>query len=399
MTTTARGRGSGPTKRAGTIRDSRRRFYRVNPQTNEGDTSIMKPAFRSYAFCLVRPRTRAVTDSFVKQLLILGMVLSAACLESPAGDRLSADEPEGLPSLASATYKNPLITRQNPADPHVLEVDGVYYLYPTSHGRGYDAYTSVNLVEWEHRGAVFDSATGGAWAPDVFHADQEDGKFYLYYTENHPGRPKHPANKHIGVAVADNPLGPFVDQASLVSDAIDAHLFRDDDGALYLYYANLKGGFEIRVQPMADPLTKKGGFVTLLKPTEPWERHGFPVTEAPFVLKRNRVYYLMYSGSAADNPNYGIGYATARSPTGPFVKHPGNPIVRRTEKIFGPGHHAVVTGPDGALWMVYHQKEEAAPNYRRFIALDPLRFDEEGAIHVKLSRGESRPGPRAKQTD
>ncbi len=37
---------------------------------------------------------------------------------------------------------------------------------------------------------------------------------------------------------------------------MDVHQFRDGDGALYLCCVNLKDGFKISVQPMADSVTK-----------------------------------------------------------------------------------------------------------------------------------------------
>lgn len=312
----------------------------------------------------------------------------------PAAARSDASDPAPHESKRSSrTYSNPILTYQNPADPHVIRVDGKYYLYPTSHGKGYDAFISDNLVTWEHYGSVFQSAHGGAWAPDVFHNVRGDGRFYLYYTEDHPDRPKGPGNKHIGVAVADGPLGPFIDQGSLAEDAIDAHMFQDDDGRLYLYFTNLAGGFKILVQPMADPWTKAGAATEVLRPTEPWERGGFAVTEAPFLLKRKEIYYLMYSGSPANSANYAIGYATAKSAVGPFVKQPGNPIARRSENVFGPGHHAVIEGPGDKLWMVYHQKVNEGQNYHRFIAIDPLWFDEEGVIHATVSRDSEQLAP------
>lgn len=292
-----------------------------------------------------------------------------------------------------AFYQNPILTTDNPADPHVIRVNGKYYLYPTSHTKGYDVFVSDDLVNWENRGPVFHSAPGGACAPDVFHNVRGDGKFYLYYTEDHPTRPKSPVNKHIGVAVAEGPLGPFVDQGSLVTDSIDAHLFQDDDGRYYLYYAEIDGGFRIKVQPMADPLTKEGDPTEVLRPTKPWEQDGFPVSEAPFILKRKGIYYLMYSGSPADSPSYGIGYATATSPMGPFRKYPKNPIASRTENAFGPGHHAVVEGPQGDLWMIYHQKKNTGQNYNRFVAIDPIWFDEEGNLQTRVTRGTSQPSP------
>ncbi|MGH7811242.1 MAG: glycoside hydrolase family 43 protein, partial [Candidatus Binatia bacterium] len=253
---------------------------------------------------------------------------------------------------AEKTYRNPIIDRIGPADPHVIRHEGKYYMYPTTDGKGYDVFVSDDLVHWEQKPKCFTDSRGGAWAPDVFHHKKGDGKFYLYHTLNKRG-----GGKQIGVAVADGPLGPFNDHGNLVDDAIDAHLFQDDnDSRLYLYYANLAGGFKIMVQPMSDPLKKRGEPNEVIRPTTDWERKKGAVTEGPWMLKHKGLYYLMYSGSGADGPDYAIGYATAKSPLGPFTKHPGNPIAKRGNGVFGPGHHSVVTGPDGKLWMLYHQQ-------------------------------------------
>jgi xylan 1,4-beta-xylosidase len=297
---------------------------------------------------------------------------------------------------ASPTYANPIITAGSPADPHVIRVDDTYYLYATTHGRGYDVLTSKDLVHWEEQGRAFDDPRGGAWAPDVFHNVNGDGKFYLYYTDNDLAHDSGPERKQIGVAVADSPLGPFVDKKVLAPGSIDAHLFQDDDGQLYLYYVEIIDGFKIFGQRMSDPLTPVGERVELIHPTEPWEMASGHVTEGPFVLKRDGVYYLMFSGSGADSRHYAIGYATSKSPLGPFEKYAKNPIVGPSEKIHGPGHHCVVTGPDGKLWMVYHQKWNAGVNWRRFLAIDPIWFDEAGVLQGKLSRDSEEPGPIAK---
>ncbi len=286
------------------------------------------------------------------------------------------------------TYTNPIMDIKA-ADPHVIRYEGSYYLYPTWGGTHYDVFTSSDLLHWEHKGKCFEDSRGGLWAPDVFHHASGDGKFYLYYTI---GPLRH---KQVGVAVSESPLGPFEDRCILADNAIDAHLFRDDDGELYLYYTEIfaEPGNRIRVQAMKDPLQKKGESHLIITPEAPWERaHGF-VAEAPWMIKRNGVYYLMYSGSGADGPGYAIGYATADSPKGPFTKYPGNPIVKRTETVFGPGHHCVIEGPRGGLWMVYHQKKNTDINFTRFLALDPIWFDEEGVIHATVSRGTEQPAP------
>lgn len=327
-------------------------------------------------------------------IILLAGVLSCVW----EGEAAPAGSPEAAVPAGRSTYRNPLLPEVQMADPHVIRVDGKYYLYATTHTRGYDVYVSDDLVNWENKGRVFSDPRGGAWAPDVFHHRRGDGKFYLYYTDNMPGVPRTGGNKQIGVAVSDSPLGPFEDKVVLVTNSIDAHLFADEDGALYFYWVHLAGGFKIMGQAMADPLTPKGEAKLLIRPTEEWEMRSGHVTEGPFMLKRNGTYYLMYSGTGADSPNYGIGYATAKHPLGPFVKYSGNPIAHRGGKVLGPGHHSVIEGPDGKLWLVYHQKWDDKQNFNRFLAIDPLWFDDQGVIHTRVTRESHEPAPKVTKT-
>lgn len=332
--------------------------------------------------------------------MIIHSAILALCLvplaAAPAPGSPQAGDPAPPGGGSGRTYRNPVIERLGPADPHVIRHEGKYYMYPTTDSRGYEVFVSDDLVRWENKGRVFQDPRGGAWAPDVFHHARNhggDGKFYLYYTDDAPRPPEGRGGKQVGVAVADSPTGPFVDRRVLAADSIDAHLFRDDDGSLYLYYVRLSGGFRIMVRAMADPLTPEGEPKRVIHPTEAWEKVSGEVTEGPFMLKRDGVYYLMYSGTGANSPDYGIGYATARSPLGPFEKHPGNPIAHRGGDVLGPGHHCVIAGPDGRLWMVYHQKASTRIGWDRFLAIDPLWFDDEGVIHAKTSRGTDQPAP------
>lgn len=47
----------------------------------------------------------------------------------------------------------------------------------------------------------------------------------------------------------------------------------------------------------------------------------------------------------------------------------------------------------GQWWFVYHQKRTARREWDRFICIDPLRFDEQGQLHGRGTRGEMLPGP------
>ena len=295
---------------------------------------------------------------------------------------LEAQRPVRIGTVAEKTYRNPIIDKIGMADPDVLKYKDKYYLYPTWNGKGYHVFVSEDLINWKQELMCYTDSRGGLWAPDLFYNEKGDGKIYLYYTANNPK-----GGKLIGVAVGDNPLGPFIDKGNIrEDDIIDAHLFSDDDGKLYLYYVKTGDPFIIFVQQMSDPLTKKGEPKEVLRPTVEWEQRRGHVTEGPFMLKHKNTYYLMYSGSGANGPEYAIGYATGQSPLGPFVKYENNPIAKQGNGVYGPGHHCVIEGPNGKLWMVYHQQNSEKVGWDRFIAIDPVWFDEEGLLHARTTR-------------
>jgi beta-xylosidase len=312
---------------------------------------------------------------------LLASIITLAVLWTPAQARTN-----------TATYSNPLLPNIDLADPHVILVDGVYYMYATTHTRAYEVFTSTNLVDWEKKTEVFPDSRAGLWAPDVFHDKNGSGKFYLYYTANAHIPHRGALDKVVGVAEGPSPLGPFEDKGVLATISIDGHLY-EEGGKYYFYYVDLDGGFKIMAQRMANPIEKKGHAVKIIYPTEPWEMKSGHVTEGPFLLKRGSTYYMMYSGTGADSPNYGLGYATSKSPMGPFKKFAGNPIVYRYGTVLGPGHHCVVTGPDNQLWMVYHQKWNPDRSFYRFLALDKMWFTPDGQIKAEATREVEKPIP------
>jgi GH43 family beta-xylosidase len=279
----------------------------------------------------------------------------------------------------AVSYVNPVISEIGPADPTVLYYEGLYYLYPTGDNVSYHVYTSYDLVHWSKGPKVFEPGGVNVWAPDVFY-NQADGKFYLYYTQDFK----------IGVAVADQPTGPFVNQGILLNGFIDAHLFEDEDGSLYLYFSDVG---HIYVQRMSSPTQLTGSRQMILQPSQSWEMQWGSVTEGPWMLKHNGIYYLIYSGSGADSPYYAVGYATAFNPMGPFTKYAGNPIVSSGNGVYGPGHGAIVKDARGNLWHLYHQKTDTEINWNRFICLDPLWFDGQGVLHGSATRGVPQPAP------
>ncbi len=269
----------------------------------------------------------------------------------------------------SKTYKNPVFGTVTGADPGVLYHDGVYYLYCTSYyplNVGYYVYTSADLVNWtlagQCAGELWGAPAGMYWAPEVI---EKDGKFYLIAS----------ADERVGIAVADSPLGPFIPEEDILIDkAIDGHIFIDDDGRAYLYYVCWQETYGIYGCELNDDLVSVKPDTTklLLKPDEPWET---TVTEGPFILKHNGLYYLTYSGDGFTSDNYAVGYATSESPLGDFERYDANPVLSKTSKFHGPGHHCFTTSPDGSeLIIVYHVHHSLTEFDPRTICIDRARF-------------------------
>jgi len=246
------------------------------------------------------------------------------------------------------------------ADPTIFLDKGIYYLYGTSSDKGFLAYASKDLKNWGKpvgknngfalkKGDAFGSK--GFWAPQVF---KRGNTYYMAYT----------ADEQIAIAHSNSPLGPFVQEElkaiSGTGKQIDPFVFTDTDGKNYLYHVKLDHGNRIFLTQLKNDFSDVIAETTesCLSGTETWEntaKTDWPVTEGPTVLKKDKLYYLFYSANDFRNPDYAVGYATSKSPTGPWIKYDGNPIIsRKVLKISGTGHGDFFTDINGQLQYVFH---------------------------------------------
>lgn len=239
------------------------------------------------------------------------------------------------------------------ADPYVLCHEGKYYAYGTHSDNGIEVYTSDDLVSWKFGGLALSKSDSYAdrwfWAPEVY---AQNGKFYMFYS----------ADEHICVATAESPEGPFrqAEKRPIWEEkSIDTSLFIDDDGTPYLYFVRFTDGNVIWVAQMNSDLTsiKEETLTECIKVGENWElAQDKParVAEGPSVVKKNGVYYLIYSANHFESKDYGVGYATSSSPMGPWKKYEGNPILQRADGLVGTGHGAPFCCKDGSWKYVFH---------------------------------------------
>ncbi len=286
---------------------------------------------------------------------------------------------------------NPLIRQMFTADPAALVYSDTFYIY-TGHDeqamgvegyfmRDWHVFSSVDLINWYDHGAVlrvsdFSWARADAWAG---HCVEKDGKFYWYVPMNHNSI----EGFSIGVAVSDHPAGPFVDakgsalitndmttNLSILWDDIDPAVFVDDDGQAYIYWGNSSCKYAKLKSNMIE-LDGPIQYITL------------PMfTEAPWVHKRNGLYYLSY---ASRWPEY-IDYATGPGPEGPWT-HRGrlNDYVENCST-----NHQAILEFNGEWYFVYHNGSlPTGGDFRRSVCLDRLYYNDDGTMQeiVQTIRG------------
>lgn len=293
-------------------------------------------------------------------------------------------------------------------DPYLFTYGGKYYCTSTMSGTSYPLYVSEDLKTWTKMKDIFFSSSsegwvrGSMWQPQIVAGT--DGKFYLYYCGLNDN-----GSLRIGVAVSDKLEGTYHDVHNaplfdLGYANIDPNLFVDDDGKMYLYYSrdcsenvvDGKNTSQIYVVEMADYTHVKEGaeHILCLTPDQSWDQGGTRWNEGPDMLKHDGTYYLFYSGGFYGDRTYAIGYATSRSPLGPFTKYEQNPIISSTENASGPGNNSFFYTLDGKeLFNAYHTHTsvEIAGGNRK-LTIDRCGWREDGTFYMNGPTTTMQPG-------
>lgn len=331
------------------------------------------------------PRRAALRGSAVGAALMAAAGGAAAAHAAPGSSArtspaaAAAGAAPSAPSAGDAGYTNPVIAANHP-DPGILQVGDTFYLHSTAGSQGnMPVLRSTDLVTWEPRGNAMPeiaswSTSGRHWAPEVI---EVDGRFHAYYTAHHTASD----TQALGVAVADHPEGPFVDDAEdalLVQDeeggAIDASPLRDDDGQLWLLWKNDGNARDlpsyIYAQRLSeDGLSLVGERTRVLQRDQDWEIY---TIEGPAVIADHGRYYMFYSAGEYWNESYGVGVAVADAVDGPWRKLADTPVLAANEVAAGPGHGTPIRTRTG-IWYVYH-------------AWDPEHIGEDPGRQVWLSK-------------
>ncbi|WP_442794576.1 family 43 glycosylhydrolase [Pelobium manganitolerans] len=289
------------------------------------------------------------------------------------GELLSPSKPGDRYRFQSAG--NPIITHEFTADPAAFVEGDSLWLY-TGHDfagnqkayrmKDWLVFSSKDLKTWTQypvplKITDFEWAkSGDAYAGQVI---KRNNKYYWNISTNWSG---------IGVAVADRPEGPFEDAlgkplltnkdcfASTHSWAcIDPSVFIDDDGQAWLFWGNR----ECYYAKLKDNMIEIDGEVKQIKfPNE------VNFTEAPWLHKKNGIYYLSYATGFPEK----IAYSTAKNIEGPY-QYQG--ILNEIAGNSNTNHQAIVE-LNGQSYFIYHNGalQNGGSGYSRSVCIDKLEY-------------------------
>ncbi len=203
------------------------------------------------------------------------------------------------------------------------------------------------------------------YAPDC---QYYKGTYYLYYCL---------ANNTFseGVATSKSPTGPFVNGKNIKLkgyNEIDPCVFIDDDSQAYYIW----GQFNAKMAKLKSNMTEidlstiRDNFVT--------EKEHF-FHEGGYMVKRDGIYYFVYAHMGRAGRPTCIGYATGKSPMGPFKY--GGVIIDNDHCGHGCwNNHGSIAEFNGKGYVFFHRSTHGS-NTMRKACVEPITFNKDGSIN------------------
>lgn len=313
-------------------------------------------------------------------------------------------------STLAVSAQNPVIRDQFAADPTARVFNNKVYVYP-SHDipapegqrqdwfcmADYHVFSSENLTVWTDHGMILSQEqvpwgktdAYSMWAPDCVY---KNGKYYFYF----PNAPKDGRGFAVGVAIANQPEGPFtcMQEPIMGISGIDPCVLIDDDGSAYIYWS----GMGIRGARLKENMLELDGELQEVKipkrdgmPEMPPIKMGGQVMEGlpdgfkegPFAFKRNGWYYLTFpwvrgNTSNGANPTETLAYAMSKSPLGPWDFK--GIIMAEHDNHCWTNHHSILEYK--GQWYIFYHRNDFSPNMdkRRSARIEKIAFNSDGTI-------------------
>ena len=295
------------------------------------------------------------------------------------------------------TAQNPVIRNQFSADPTARVFNNKVYLYP-SHDikppvgqrqdwfcmEDYHVFSSENLTDWTDHGMIVTQNkvpwvrenSYSMWAPDCVY---RNGKYYFYF----PSNSKVGGGFAVGVAIADNPEGPFVPEAEPIKgiNGIDPCVLLASDGNAYIFWGNgrcakLKDNMKELADDNPKSTVKFGNREMEMVGVNCLEGLPSRQAEGPFAFEYNGNYYLTYP--YVKEKTEVLGYAMSKNPMGPY-EYKGLIMAEHPNGCWT-NHHSIINYK-GQWYLFYHRNDfSPSDDKRRSVCIEKLFFNADGTI-------------------
>lgn len=336
--------------------------------------------------------------TYISVLLMSLLPVSGAMAQQTGYPKVQRYEHNPLfTAFSSPMFESTTIGHLYTADPsaHVWTVNGKERLYvyashdmepqkTCSRMNRYHVFSTEDMVKWTDHGEMLNSddvkqqmgygVDGFMWAPDAAF-NKKDNKYYFIYP--HMVKAKQYGDKEdiwrMFVATSDDPATGFVTTDTISGGKIPAYcidpcIFVDDDGKAYIYVSGRNNCYAGKLKD--DDWTKMDGEVKV--------QEGLPTTnfhEAPYVFKKDGLYYLLHSDHFALGGNRML-YSTSTSPLGPWKQ--------RGVYLYSHGGdttHGSIVKYKNKWWQFYHTAHFSGNGALRTVCFDEVTFNADGTIN------------------
>ena len=295
--------------------------------------------------------------------------------------------------------QNPIIQTMYTADPAPMIHNDTLFLFVghdeddapknTFLMREYCLFSTVDMVNWTYHGPVLRTSEVSWSVGDASAAQciERNGKFYYYIStqNNTPGA----GGVSVGVLVADNIYGPYKDvlgKALITNqmttfarhswDDLDPTVFIDDDKQAYLFWGNNACYWA----KLNEDMISINGEITSLNIRDSLI-FGPDFEEAPWVYKRNGLYYMIYASGLPES----IHYTTSKKPEGPW-KYQG--VIMPRQGGIGTNHPGIIDYKENSYFFYHNDFLQGGQDHRRSVAVEQFKYNTDGTIPMmKMTEG------------
>ncbi|WP_340023539.1 family 43 glycosylhydrolase [Paenibacillus sp. FSL K6-1096] len=266
------------------------------------------------------------------------------------------------------------VIMQTGADPWVYKhTDGYYYnTFVNASGVMVRRSKTITGIEAGERSLAWSPVPGtmyssNVWAPEMHYLKDTDGqyKWYIYFAADNGTN----ANHRMYVlenANADPMSGSWTFKGKITDAtdrwAIDGTVLTIGDQHYFIWsgWEETDGSFQnLYIATMSNPWTISSQRVLLSTPEYDWETSPGRINEGPQITIKGNKINLVYSANGSWTDSYSLGLITASTSANlmdpdSWTKH-SQPLFSSANGVYGPGHHSIVTSPDGTEdWIIYH---------------------------------------------